>query len=286
MFRRGFLVLGLLGGGVQRPPAGGHSCGRGHPPQAGRATTGGTQRQHGAAQLVDTYGAAPGSLLIDKTIAGPLAGRQGPVTIHAACNGGALSQDFGIAAGSPAGTLSQSFDGIPAGSTCTVTETVDGGTATIAATVAGNGQTVTVPAGSVVPVSFMDVYQVPTGTIQGLFQRIAASLKVTKTITGPAAHQHGPIAILVACGGPLHAFVFLIPAHTGPGSVSRVFSGLRPGARCTVTETADGHTSTVAIATSARRKTVTVRAGRTATVHLTDTFSRTTAVAPISAGLG
>ena len=101
---------------------------------------------------------APGSLLVTKTIAGPRAGHQGPVTIHVVCNGTALSPDFVIASGAPAGSVSHSFDGIPAGSVCTVTETADGATATVTATVAGNGQTVTVPAGKVVPVNVMDVY--------------------------------------------------------------------------------------------------------------------------------
>ena len=53
------------------------------------------------------------------------------------CNGIALSPDFVIAAGTPAGNVSQSFDGIPAGSVCTVTETADGATATVTATVSG-----------------------------------------------------------------------------------------------------------------------------------------------------
>ena len=77
----------------------------------------------GAATITDTYGAVPGSLLITKIIAGAAAGSQGPVTIHAVCNGVALSPDFVIAAGAGAGSRSHSFDGIPAGSVCTVTET-------------------------------------------------------------------------------------------------------------------------------------------------------------------
>ena len=36
----------------------------------------------GAAHITDTYGPAPGSLLVTKTIAGRLAGQQGPVTIQ------------------------------------------------------------------------------------------------------------------------------------------------------------------------------------------------------------
>ena len=41
----------------------------------------------GAAHITDTYGPAAGSLLVTKTIAGRLAGRQGPITINVSCNG-------------------------------------------------------------------------------------------------------------------------------------------------------------------------------------------------------
>ncbi len=215
------------------------------------------------ASITDSYGAAPGSLLVTKTIAGALAGHQGPVTIHVVCNGTAMSPDFVIAAGTRAGTVSHSFDGIPAGSTCTVTESSDGATATVMATVSGNGQSVTVPAGKVVPVSLMDVYQGTSGF-----------LKVTKRITGRAARLHGRIAILVACGGPLYDFVFRIGARTRTGPVSRWFAGLPAGARCTVTEVAVGRTGRVAVVAIGKRHRVTIRANRSVTVRVTDTFSR------------
>ena len=221
----------------------------------------------GAAHITDTYGPAPGSLLVTKTIAGPRAGHQGPVTIHVVCNGTALSPDFTIASGAPAGSVSHSFDGIPAGSVCTVTETADGATATVTATVAGNGQTVTVPAGKVVPVNIMDVYLGAPG-----------SLKVTKTIAGGAARGHGSISILVACGGPLHAYVFHIRAHA-TGSKSRSFTRLPAGSRCTVTETAAGGTGTAGVVATGSHTKATIRANRRATVHLTDTFFGVQAVA-------
>ncbi len=227
----------------------------------------------GAAHITDTYGPAPGSLLVTKTIAGPRAGHQGPVTIRVACNGTALSPDFTIAAGAPAGSVSHSFDGVPAGSVCTVTETADGATATVTATVAGNGQNVTIPAGKVVPVNLMDVYLGAPG-----------ALKVTKTIAGPAARRHGSIAILVACGGPLHAYVFHIRAHV-TGSKSRYFSRLPAGSRCTVTETAKGGTPTATVVATGGHTKVTIRAKGKATAHLTDTFSRKAVVAPVT-GLG
>jgi hypothetical protein len=225
----------------------------------------------GAAQITDTYGAVPGSLLVTKSIAGPVAGRQGPVTIQAVCNGIALP-DFVIPGGTAAGNVSHSFDGIPAGSACTVTETTDGATTAIQAIVSGNPQTVTVPAGKVVPVSLLDVYELTPGYLADTFVAARGSLRVTKTIAGPAARRHGRIAILVACGGPLHAYAFLIPAHT-VGSVSRVFPGLRPGSRCTVLETADGRTHKVTVVAHGRRQKVTIRAGGTATAHQTDVFT-------------
>ena len=214
-----------------------------------------------AATITDTYGATPGSLLVTKTIAGPRAGHQGPVTIHVTCNGITLSPDFVIAAGTPAGSVSHSFDGIPAGSVCTITETEDGATATVTATVSANGQNVTVPAGKVVPVNVMDVYEGTPGT-----------LKVTKTIAGLAAGHHGQIAILVTCGGPLNNFAFFIRAHTGAGSVSRFFNGLPAGSRCTVSETANGHTNAVGVVASGSRK-ATIRANRIVSAHLTDRFT-------------
>ena len=216
----------------------------------------------GAAHITDTYGPATGSLLVTKTIAGPLAGHQGPITIHVACNGTPLSPDFVIASRTRAGSVSHSFDGIPAGSVCTVTETADGATATVTATVAGNGQKVTVPAGKVVSVSLVDVYRGTPGF-----------LKVIKTIAGRAARRHGRIAILVACGGPLNDFAFLIRAHTASGSVSRYFAGLRAGSRCTVTEVAVGRVGTVTVVAVGRRQKVTIRANGTATAHLRDRFS-------------
>jgi TQXA domain-containing protein len=226
----------------------------------------------GAATITDTYGALPGSLLITKIIAGSAAGSQGPVTIHAVCNGVALSPDLVIAAGAGAGSRSQSFDGIPAGSLCTVTESADGGTATVTATVSGDGQSVTVPAGKVASAELVDAYESTPGVAPDVPTGQSGFLRVTKTIAGPAAGQQGRIAILVACGGPLHTYAFIIPAHTRAGSASRVFPNLPVGSRCTVSEAADGHTSTVrVVASGAKKATISASGGRF--VHLTDTFS-------------
>ncbi len=63
----------------------------------------------GAVNITDTYSFAAGSLLVRKTIAGPGAGQQGEVTIHSECAGTALTPDFVIPAGTPAGDQTQAI---------------------------------------------------------------------------------------------------------------------------------------------------------------------------------
>ena len=61
------------------------------------------------ANITDTYSYLPGSLTVNKVIAGPAAGSQGAVTIHAVCDGTALTPDFTIAAGRPAASYSYTW---------------------------------------------------------------------------------------------------------------------------------------------------------------------------------
>ena len=184
----------------------------------------------GAATISDTYSFTSGSLLVRKTIVGPGAGQQGPITIHTHCNGTALSPNFVIPAGTPAGSFSKGYDGIPAGSVCTVTEIADGSTDTITATVSGNGQKVTVPAGNVVPVNVVDAYELTPVPSPDVPATTNGFLKVTKTIAGPEAGRQGQIAILVTCGGPVHDYAFLIPPTTVPVPCRAFSPGFRAGA--------------------------------------------------------
>jgi TQXA domain-containing protein len=231
--------------------------------------------------ITDTYihVFGPSSLLVSKTISGPLAGSQGPVTIQVVCNGTLLSPVFTIGANTAAGTTSQTYDDIAPDSVCTVTETADGATDTVTATVSGNDQTVTVPPGEVVPVNVMDVYQRTPDTAPDVPTAPTGALRVTKTIAGPVGGQQGPIAILVACGSPTHVYAFLIPAHAHAGPVSRVFPDLPVGSRCTVTEVTNGHTGGVAVVGGRKRKQVTIPTDATVTVNLTDTFVSTSPAA-------
>ena len=160
-------------------------------------------------RITDTYTLRPGGIIVGKILAGPFAGQQGPITIHVSCPGvdPSLTPDFTIPAGTPAGLQLHFYNNIPAGSTCTITETADGATSVVTTTVIGGGnRTVDVAAGTIVPVLFTDIFTDAPGT-----------LVVSKTISGAAAGQQGPIAILVDCGQPLNQYAFIIAANTRGG---------------------------------------------------------------------
>ena len=225
-------------------------------PQTVTIGSGGT----GTATVTDTYEFVPGSLVVNKTIAGPSAGQQGAVTISVICGGTALP-DFVIPAGTAAGTVSQTYDDIPGETPCTITETADGRTRTVVVTVVGSGQEVTVPAGGTATADLTDTYEPAPG-----------ALLVRKTITGSAAGQQGRIRITVVCGGVARP-AFVIPAGTAAGSLLRVYRNIPAGSSCTVSETADGTTSTVEVDVDDNEQTVTVRAGAVVPVALTNTIS-------------
>ncbi len=212
--------------------------------------------------ITDTYTLAPGSIVVTKSIGGPLAGKQGAVTISAECNGTPLTPDFVIVKHSPAGNYTHAFEGIPAGSTCTVTETNDGGSSTIKVTTVGGMQTVHVGAADTVPVSILDTYEDTPGSIH-----------VDKTIAGPAAGQQGEVSILISCGQPIDDFVFQVAAGSPAGLVSQTFGGIPAGSTCTVTETTNGSTSQVSVVVAGSGQQVTMVANAVVRAGITDTYS-------------
>ena len=151
------------------------------------------------------------------------------------CNGTAFP-DFTIAGRHGSGQLFAKLGPFLRARPCTVTEITDGGTATVTALVSGNGQTVTIPAGEVVPVNVMDVYENGPSPAPDV---ATGNLKVIKTIGGPAAGQQGRIAILVECHDAAHTYAVNIPADAGAGSEPRWFPDIPAGSRCTITETVE-----------------------------------------------
>ena len=183
---------------------------------------------------------AVGSLVVQKTIAGPAAGSQGQVTIHTVCGGTALTPDFVVASGTPAGTSSRTYTGIPSGSVCTITETANGTerTTDVLVDVTGDGQQVTIPENSTT-----------TATVTDTYDFVPGSLTVVKTIAGSGAGQQGPVTIHVECptGTPLTPD-FVIPAGTPAGATSMTYNNIPGNTVCTVTETAFGDNSAVSVA--------------------------------------
>jgi Domain of unknown function (DUF5979)/Thioester domain len=200
-----------------------------------------------------------GKLIVKKTIDGPAAHERGEVRIRVKCDDGVSRPDFVIPPGSS--ERERTYDNIPAGTECSVTEISNGSSTTVVHEVTGNGQ------------------EDPAVPATGI-------LTVVKHITGPAARQHGPIAILVSCGGTLEDFTFDIPAGTGTGSLTHHFDDIPTGVGCTVTETADGGTSRVSAAVTGSGHTVTIPAAGTVTVHITDRFTIRTAPPPPPAVTG
>jgi Domain of unknown function (DUF5979)/Thioester domain len=230
-------------------------------PQTATVPPGGT----GTATITDTYTPADGSLLISKAISGPSAGQQGAVTIDVTC-GTKTFPPFVIPGRTKAGTYTHAVDGIPAGSTCTVTESNDGSTSTVVVTVIGAEQTVKdLGSGAVVPVQIDDIYSDGPG-----------SLVVTKTITGTAAGEQGPISILADCGGP-ETFALNIPAGTPAGPVPQEFDSIPAGSTCSVEETVEGGTDSITVAAVGSDQVVTIPAAGTASVALVDSFAALTA---------
>jgi LPXTG-motif cell wall-anchored protein len=226
-------------------------------PRSGQLVTipsGGTAR----ADLTDTYDA--GSLVVNKTITGTAAGQQGAVGIGVVCNGAALAP-FEIPAGTVAGTVSQSYDNIPAGSVCTVTETANGGSASVVVSSEGSPQNVTIAANGSGTADLTDTYELARG-----------ALVVTKTLAGSAAGQQGLIAIGISCGGPPNVFAFLIAPGTPAGPNARAIAGIPAGTDCVVAEVVDGSTDAIGAVATNGRQTVTVPVGGVARAALTNTF--------------
>jgi hypothetical protein len=205
--------------------------------------------------------------VVNKTITGAAAGQQGAVVISVTCGQTALA-DFVIPAGTPAGTTSQVYSQIPAGTVCTATETANGGTSALTVTTQGSPQSLTIaPNGS------------GTLNLTNTYEPAPGSLVVSKVMLGSAAGQQSLVGLLVSCDSP-DLFTFLIPAGTAAGEFPKSFSGIPAGSTCTVFEARDGSTAGVDVTSTGDRQQVVIPAGGTASVQLTNTIVE--ALAPVA----
>ena len=202
----------------------------------------------------------PGKLVVKKTIAGPAAGSQAEVVIHVACGDGKSRPDFVIPAGTPAGTESKTYAPIAVGTACTVTETSNGTVVGTEVEVVGSGQEVTIPSGTSKTVEITDTYH------------HVGSLLVRKTIAGPGAGQQGEIRIHTVCNDNALTPDFVIPAGTAAGDQTQQYDDIRVPAKCKVTETADGHTSSVSVVVQGSGQTVSVPAGDIVEADVSNTY--------------
>lgn len=146
--------------------------------------------------------ALPGSLTVTKTIGGAAAGQQGEIRIDVSCNGVGL-EPFIIPAGTT-GTPSHTYDGLVAGSTCTITETTDGSTATIGVVTVPAGPA-TISPGSTVPAAISDEYTVGTTTSTTIEDTTIPDTVEPETLpatgTGSGTVPGAPIAALLLMAG-------------------------------------------------------------------------------------
>jgi hypothetical protein len=202
----------------------------------------------------------PGSLTVKKTITGTAAGSQGSIVIAVACNDGVLRPDFVIPARATAGTRSRTYVGIQAGTVCIVNETSNGKVLGTDVEVSGDGQEVTIRSGALKAVEITDSYQ------------FVGSLLVRKTIAGPAAGQQGSITIHTECDRTALSPDMVIAAGTPAGEQVEQYNDIPAPSTCTVTETADGQSSTVSVVVEGSGQTVPITAGHISEAAISDTY--------------
>ena len=218
--------------------------------------------QGAEAAVSNTYIFAPGILAVTKAIAGEAAGQQGEVILQVTCgpDGSELNETVTI----PAGTeddVTTTFEDLPAGTECVVTETASGATSEVS-----------VSTEAAEPVTVLSA-QTVTATIANTYSFTPGTLVVTKVISGEAAGRQGEVVLQVRCGpdGTVLDETVSIPAGT-QGNVSTGFEGLPTGTECAVTETAGGESSTVTVAADLPEP-VTIPAGGGTEATVTNTYA-------------
>ncbi|MCD9152845.1 thioester domain-containing protein [Aeromicrobium duanguangcaii] len=233
-----------------------------------------TEDVNAAVAVTNEYAQAVGGLQVTKTITGSGAGLQDAIEVLVSCTpaggGSAVERTLSIPAGSPAGTVSDTFGGLPAGATCTITEPEDGDNGRVDVTATSiDPETITIVEGTSPSVAVTNEYDATVGGIT-----------VTKTISGGGAGLQGPVEILVSCtspdegGGTIEQSV-TIPAGTGAGDETTTLTGFPAGSTCTITEPQDGDNGLVSLtASSIDPETVTVVENTNEPVAVTNEYAR------------
>jgi hypothetical protein len=170
-------------------------------------------------------------------------GLQGAVLLVANCGGrfGAVV----VPAGAPTGTVSTVIADVPTGATCNVGEPLDGATDQVAVTTVGTGLGVAPTAGVV--------------SVTNTYTTLPGSIRVQKSVGGPAADQRGPITLVISCDDGTSVTETFGPADV-PSDI--VVPDLPAGTVCEVTEPTGGSTASVVATVSGAPQDVVVSPGR------------------------
>ena len=157
----------------------------------------------GTMSITNTYEPLPGSLVVTKTFTGAAAGQQSTVGILVACGAPNIFA-YVIPAGTPAGDFPRTFDDIPGGTTCTVTEVVDGSTSAVDVTPVGQRQQVVVPPGGTASVAVANQVEalppIPTTTTRRRSHLRRPRPAVLPPTGGGSDHTGVVAGVLVALG--------------------------------------------------------------------------------------
>ncbi|WP_247597261.1 DUF5979 domain-containing protein [Leifsonia sp. PS1209] len=211
---------------------------------------------------------AAGTLAVTKTVDGDAAAGygDGPFTIHVQCvyDGAQTLFDGDL---SILGGQTLPVPGVfPAGTECSVVETVDGG---------ATASTVDTPT-VVIPGAADGTVPVVTVNVTNTFSAGAVTITKKRTGDGAATYGDGPFTAQLTCTWVKDGVTSTIPLPAGGKVVldkangyTATVSGLIQGAHCDTVESATGGASAVTVAPAAG---VTVPAGTPAEVTITNTF--------------
>ncbi|PWC06051.1 thioester domain-containing protein, partial [Mycetocola zhujimingii] len=210
------------------------------------------------ATITNTVTNQPGSLNVTKVVTGEAAGSQEDIVLSIDC-GEALSETFTIPAGSTADSYVQSYEDLPSGTECTITETETGESSTVLVDPTED-VTVTIEPGATATAEITNTVTFRPGV-----------LNVTKVITGEAAGSQEDIVLSIDCGEALSE-TFTIPAGSTADSYVQSYEDLPSGTECTITETETGESSTVVVDPT-EDVTVTIPPGEGAAAEITNTVT-------------
>lgn len=142
--------------------------------------------------VTNTVDLNPGSLVVTKTITGTGAGLQDDIVLHVQCGEGLVDEVFVLPAGTTAGQYTQLYEGIPAGTLCSLSEPTSGANedVTVESTLSGP---VTIEAGAVLGAEATNHYA-PVPVTKRLPKTGAESLNLT--LMGGSAVLAGSALVL------------------------------------------------------------------------------------------